>query len=61
MDNQTPNKIENSNNQILNDNVVNISLQKIFRESGIIFIGMIIGMFLGFVGRILLIRVTSPN
>jgi O-antigen/teichoic acid export membrane protein len=61
MDNQTPNKIENSNNQILNDNVVNISLQKIFRESGIIFIGMIIGMFLVFIGRILLIRVTSPS
>jgi len=61
MDNKTPNKIEYSNNQILNDNIVNISLQKIFRESGIIFVGMIIGMFLVFIGRIILIRVTSPS
>ena len=36
--------------------IVNQSLQKIAKGTGIIFIGTIIGMLLGFVGRIILVR-----
>ena len=35
---------------------VNQSLQKIAKGTGIIFTGTIIGMFLGFIGRIILVR-----
>jgi O-antigen/teichoic acid export membrane protein len=36
--------------------IINQSLQKIAKGTGIIFIGTIIGMFLGFIGRIILVR-----
>ncbi len=36
--------------------IVNQSLQKIAKGTGIIFTGTIIGMLLGFIGRIILIR-----
>ena len=36
--------------------IVNQSLQKIAKGTGIIFIGTIIGMLLGFVGRIIIVR-----
>ncbi len=41
--------------------IVNQSLQKIARGTGIIFIGTIIGMLLGFIGRIILIRFTTQT
>jgi O-antigen/teichoic acid export membrane protein len=56
-----PNTTEHSNNQGLNHAVVNESLQKIGRETGIILIGMIIGMISSFVARIILIRGTSTS
>ena len=37
------------------------SLQKIAKGTGIIFTGTIIGMFLGFIGRIILIRYTTQT
>jgi len=61
MDDSTLNKIKYSTNEKPSDHIVNTSLQKIIRETGIIFVGMIIGMFLGFIGRIVLIRITSPD
>ena len=36
--------------------IVNQSLQKIAKGTGIIFIGTIIGLLLGFIGRIILVR-----
>jgi O-antigen/teichoic acid export membrane protein len=36
--------------------IVNQSLQKIAKGTGIVFIGTIIGMLLGFIGRVLLVR-----
>ncbi len=36
--------------------IVNQSLQKIAKGTGIIFIGTIIGMLLGFVSRIIIVR-----
>jgi hypothetical protein len=36
--------------------IVNQSLQKIAKGTGIVFIGTIIGMLLGFIGRIILVR-----
>jgi tetrahydromethanopterin S-methyltransferase subunit G len=41
--------------------IVNQSLQKIAKGTGIIFIGTIIGMLLGFIGRIILIRYTTQT
>ena len=40
---------------------VNESLQKIMKGAGIVFIGTIIGLLLGFVGRIILIRYTTQS
>ena len=36
--------------------IVNQSLQKIAKGTGIIFIGTMIGMLLGFIGRVILVR-----
>ena len=41
--------------------IVNQSLQKIAKGTGIIFIGTIIGMLLGFIGRIILVRYTTQT
>ena len=41
--------------------IVNQSLQKIAKGTGIIFIGTIIGMLLGFVSRIILVRFTTQT
>ena len=41
--------------------IVNQSLQKIAKGAGIVFIGTIIGMLLGFVGRIILVRYTTQT
>ena len=41
--------------------IVNQSLQRIAKGTGIIFIGTIIGMFLGFIGRIILVRFTTQT
>ena len=41
--------------------IVNQSLQKIAKGTGIIFIGTIIGMLLGFIGRIILVRFTTQT
>ena len=41
--------------------VINQSLQKIAKGTGIIFIGTIIGMLLGFIGRIILVRFTTQT
>jgi O-antigen/teichoic acid export membrane protein len=41
--------------------VVNQSLQKIAKGTGIIFIGTIIGLLLGFIGRIILVRFTTQT
>ncbi|MGB2842995.1 MAG: oligosaccharide flippase family protein [Halobacteriota archaeon] len=41
--------------------IVNQSLQKIAKGTGIVFIGTIIGMLLGFVGRIILVRFTTQT
>jgi len=50
------------NNELLKDTmseIVNQSLQKIAKGTGIIFIGTIIGMLLGFVGRVVIVRYTT--
>jgi len=39
--------------------VVDQSLQKIAKGTGIIFVGTIIGMLLGFVGRVVIVRYTT--
>ena len=36
--------------------IVNQSLQKIAKGTGIFFVGTIIGMLLGFIGRVILVR-----
>ena len=41
--------------------IVNQSLQKIAKGTGIVFIGTIIGMLLGFVGRVILVRFTTQT
>jgi O-antigen/teichoic acid export membrane protein len=41
--------------------IVNQSLQKIAKGTGIIFTGTIIGMLLGFIGRIILVRYTTQT
>jgi O-antigen/teichoic acid export membrane protein len=41
--------------------IVNQSLQKIAKGTGIIFIGTIIGMLLGFVGRVIIVRFTTQT
>ena len=41
--------------------IVNQSLQKIAKGTGIIFIGTIIGMLLGFIGRVILVRYTTQS
>jgi len=41
--------------------IVNQSLQKIAKGAGIIFIGTIIGMLLGFVSRVILVRFTTQS
>ncbi len=41
--------------------IVNQSLQKIAKGTGIIFIGTMIGMLLGFVGRIIIVRYTTQT
>jgi len=41
--------------------IVNQSLQKIAKGTGIIFIGTIIGMLLGFIGRIIIVRFTTQT
>ena len=41
--------------------IVNQSLQKIAKGTGIVFVGTIIGMLLGFVGRIILVRFTTQD
>ena len=41
--------------------IVNKSLQKIAKGTGIIFIGTIIGMLLGFVGRVILVRYITQS
>jgi O-antigen/teichoic acid export membrane protein len=41
--------------------IVNQSLQKIAKGTGIVFIGTIIGLLLGFVGRVILIRFTTQS
>ena len=41
--------------------IVNQSLQKIAKGTGIVFIGTMIGMLLGFVGRIIIVRYTTQS
>lgn len=41
--------------------IVNQSLQKIAKGTGIVFIGTIIGMFLGFVSRVIIVRYTTQT
>ena len=41
--------------------IVNESLRKIAKGTGIVFTGTIIGLFLGFVGRIILVRYTTQS
>ena len=41
--------------------IVNQSLQKIAKGTGIVFIGTIIGMLLGFAGRVILVRFTTQT
>ena len=41
--------------------IVNQSLQKIAKGTGIIFVGMIIGMLLGFVGRVIIVRYITQS
>jgi len=41
--------------------IVNESLQKIAKGTGIVFTGTIIGLLLGFVGRIILVRYTTQS
>lgn len=41
--------------------IVNQSLQKIAKGTGIIFTGTIIGLFLAFVGRVILVRYTTQT
>ena len=52
------------NDELLKDTmseIVNQSLQKIAKGTGIIFIGTIIGMFLGFVGRVIVVRYITQS
>ncbi|MGB2842099.1 MAG: oligosaccharide flippase family protein [Halobacteriota archaeon] len=41
--------------------IVNQSLQKIAKGTGIVFTGTIIGMLLGFVGRVIIVRFTTQT
>ena len=41
--------------------IVNQSLQKIAKGTGIVFVGTIIGMLLGFVGRVIIVRYTTQT
>ncbi|MGB2842201.1 MAG: oligosaccharide flippase family protein [Halobacteriota archaeon] len=41
--------------------IVNQSLQKIAKGTGIIFTGTIIGLLLGFIGRVILVRYTTQT
>ncbi len=41
--------------------IVNQSLQKIAKGTGIVFTGTIIGMLLGFVGRVVIVRYTTQT
>ncbi|MGB2840866.1 MAG: oligosaccharide flippase family protein [Halobacteriota archaeon] len=41
--------------------IVNQSLQKIAKGTGIVFTGTIIGLLLGFIGRIILVRYTTQT
>jgi O-antigen/teichoic acid export membrane protein len=41
--------------------IVNQSLQKIAKGTGIVFTGTIIGMLLGFVGRVIIVRYTTQT
>jgi len=41
--------------------IVNQSLQKIAKGTGIIFIGTIIGMLLGFVSRVIVVRYITQS
>ncbi|MGB2728288.1 MAG: polysaccharide biosynthesis-like protein [Halobacteriota archaeon] len=41
--------------------IINQSLQKIAKGTGIVFIGTIIGMLLGFVGRVIIVRYTTQT
>ena len=41
--------------------IVNLSLQKIAKGTGIVFIGTIIGMLLGFVSRVIIVRFTTQT
>ena len=41
--------------------IVNQSLQKITKGTGIVFTGTIIGLLLGFIGRVIIVRYTTQT